>query len=122
LPFEKVIECVFKNRNYLKLENGTFVRLPVAVLLAVLKGVGASKGPVRPLYQALPIAHLLETQGIEIEASDGFKDFIHKLRNFKELEPMPVPDSFEGTLREYQREGYNWLSFLREYGLAGILA
>ena len=122
LPFPQVIEAVFKNKNYLKMSDGTFVRVPVATLLAVLKGVGASKEPVRPLYQALPIAHLLETQGIEIEASEGFKEFIHKLRNFKELEPMPIPDSFGGTLREYQREGYNWLSFLREYGLAGILA
>lgn len=122
LNFGQVIEAVFKNRNYLKMEDGSFVRLPVPVLLAVLKGVGASKEPVRPLYQALPIAHLLETQGIEIEASESFKEFIQKLRNFKELEPMPVPDSFTGTLREYQREGYNWLSFLREYGLAGILA
>lgn len=122
LPFPQVIEVVFKNKNYLKLHDGTFVRIPVATLLAVLKGVGASKEPVRPLYQALPIAHLLETQGIEIEASESFKEFIQKLRNFKELEPMPIPDSFSGTLREYQREGYNWLSFLREYGLAGILA
>lgn len=122
LPFPQVIEAVFKNKNYIKLANGMFIRIPVATLLAVLKGVGASKEPVRPLYQALPIAHLLETQGIEIEASDGFKEFIQRLRNFKELEPMPVPDSFQGTLREYQREGYNWLSFLREYGLAGILA
>ncbi len=122
LSFAKVIESVFKNKNYLRMDNGTFVRLPVAVLLAVLKGVGASKEPVRPLYQALPIAHLLETQGIEIEASESFKEFIQKLRNFKELEAMPVPDTFNGTLREYQREGYYWLSFLREYGLAGILA
>lgn len=122
LPFEQVIASVFKNKNYLKLESGMFVRLPVAVLLAVIKGAGASKGPIRPLYQALPIAHLLETQGIEIEATEGFKEFIQRLRNFKELESMPVPDGFVGTLREYQREGFNWLSFLREYGLAGILA
>ena len=122
LPFPQVIEAVFKNKNYIKLSNGTFVRIPVATLLAVLKGVGASKEPVRPLYQALPITHLLETQGIDIEASDSFKAFIDKLRNFKELEPTPVPESFQGTLREYQQEGFHWLSFLREYGLAGILA
>lgn len=122
LPFPRVVEAVFRNRNYFRFEDGSFVRLPVATLISVLKGVGASKEPVRPLYQALPIAHLLETQGIEIEADEGFKEFIQKLRNFKELEPMPVPESFNGTLREYQREGYNWLSFLREYGLAGILA
>ncbi|MBY0358929.1 MAG: DEAD/DEAH box helicase [Candidatus Obscuribacterales bacterium] len=122
IPFPQVIEAVFRNRNYLRLEDSTFVRLPVATLLSVLKGVGASKEPVRPLYQALPIAHLLETQGIEITADEGFKEFIQKLRNFRELEPMKIPGTFNGTLREYQREGYNWLSFLREYGLAGILA
>src|SRR5207253_44222 len=76
----------------------------------------------RPLYQALPIAHVLETHGIQIESDEGSKEFIFKLRNFKELESIAVPDSFSGSLREYQKEGYNWLAFLREYGLAGILA
>jgi hypothetical protein len=47
---------------------------------------------------------------------------LYKLRNFQELEPIPVPQSFQGSLREYQKEGFNWLAFLREYGLAGILA
>jgi SNF2 family DNA or RNA helicase len=122
LPFAEVIAAVFRNRNYLKLENSEHVRLPVATLLSVLKQIGQSKETTRPLYQALPIAHVLETHGIEIEADEGFKEFIYKLRNFKELEPIPVPDSFQGSLREYQKEGFNWLAFLREYGLAGILA
>lgn len=122
LSFGQVIEAVFKNKNYLRLEDGRFVRLPVATLLAVLKGVGAGKAPVRPLYQAIPIAHLLETQGVEIDANEGFLEFLQKLRNFRELESMAVPSTFQGTLREYQQRGYDWLSFLREYGLAGILA
>jgi superfamily II DNA or RNA helicase len=122
LPFPEVVVAVFRNRNYLKLTNGDYVRLPVSTLLSVLKQIGQSKETARPLYQALPIAHVLETHGIEIEADEGFKEFIYKLRNFKELEPIPVPDSFQGSLREYQREGFNWLAFLREYGLAGILA
>ncbi|HEY9789866.1 MAG TPA: SNF2-related protein [Candidatus Obscuribacterales bacterium] len=122
VPFPEVIATVFRNRNYLKLESGEYVRLPVATLLSVLKQIGQSKEAARPLYQALPIAHVLETHGIELQADEGFKEFIYKLRNFKELEPIPVPSSFEGELREYQKEGYNWLAFLREYGLAGILA
>jgi superfamily II DNA or RNA helicase len=122
LPFPEVVTAVFRNRNYLKLANGEHVRLPVATLISVLKQIGQSKETSRPLYQALPIAHVLETHGIEIDADEGFKEFIYKLRNFKELEPIPVPDSFQGSLREYQKEGFHWLAFLREYGLAGILA
>jgi SNF2 family DNA or RNA helicase len=122
LPFMEVIAAVFKNRNYLKLSDGSYVRLPVTTLLSVMKQIGQSKDAARPLYQALPIAHVLESHGIEIEADEGFKEFIYKLRNFKELAPLDVPAGFQGDLREYQKEGFNWLAFLREYGLAGILA
>jgi superfamily II DNA or RNA helicase len=122
LPFGEVIAAVFRNKTYLKLESAEHVRLPIATLLSVLKQIGQSKETTRPLYQALPIAHVLETHGIELQADEGFKEFIYKLRNFQALEPIKVPDSFHGELREYQKEGYNWLAFLREYGLAGILA
>ncbi|HEY9869808.1 MAG TPA: SNF2-related protein [Candidatus Obscuribacterales bacterium] len=127
IPFHHVVDAIFKNKNYLKLSDGRHVRLPVQTLLSLLKAVsmprevpGKERG--RPLYQALPVAAALEAHDVEIEADEGFRDFIHKLRNFMELEPVPVPGNFRGTLREYQKEGFNWLSFLREYGLAGILA
>jgi superfamily II DNA or RNA helicase len=122
LPFMEVIASVFKNKNYLKRPDGSYVRLPVTTLLSVMKQIGQSKEAARPLYQALPIAHVLESHGIEIEADEGFKEFIYKLRNFKELTPLEIPNTFAGSLREYQKEGFNWLCFLREYGLAGILA
>lgn len=122
IPFQQIVEAVFRNKNYLKIETGEYVRLPVAMLLSVLKSIGANKDTTRPLYQALPIAHTLESHGIEIEADKGFKEFIQKLRNFQELEPINIPETFSGTLRTYQKEGFSWLGFLREYGLAGILA
>ena len=45
-----------------------------------------------------------------------------KLRDFRRIEPVEVPANFHGTLRPYQRDGLNWLQFLREHDLAGILA
>jgi superfamily II DNA or RNA helicase len=45
-----------------------------------------------------------------------------KLRTFHGITPIPVPEGLTTTLRPYQQEGLNWLQFLREYGLAGILA
>jgi SNF2 family DNA or RNA helicase len=122
VPFHQVIECLFKNKQYLNLEDGSYLRIPVQSLISLLKIVGQSKETLRPLYQALPIASALETHDVEINADPSFFEFIEKLRNFRKLAQEDVPQEFIGALREYQHEGFNWLSFLKEYGLGGILA
>jgi SNF2 family DNA or RNA helicase len=122
IPFGQVVEALFRNRSYVKLASGDHVRLNTTSMLSLLKAIGQSKDTSRPLYQALLIVHALETHEIEIDADKGFKEFMHRIHNFRELEPMLLPSDFKGELREYQKEGCNWLSFLREYGLAGILA
>jgi superfamily II DNA or RNA helicase len=51
---------------------------------------------------------------------------LRKLRAFlggeQSLPEIPLPKGFTGELREYQRVGYQWLNFLRQMGLNGILA
>jgi superfamily II DNA or RNA helicase len=41
---------------------------------------------------------------------------------FKGIPSAPLPDGLTATLRPYQRQGVDWLSFLREAGLGGVLA
>ncbi|MDR3392521.1 MAG: DEAD/DEAH box helicase [Sulfuriferula sp.] len=45
-----------------------------------------------------------------------------RLKSFTGIAAVPVPQGLNATLRGYQQEGLNWLQFLREYGLGGILA
>ncbi len=45
-----------------------------------------------------------------------------RLRNFSGIESVSVPEGFAATLRPYQQTGLNWLQFLRQYELGGILA
>ncbi len=45
-----------------------------------------------------------------------------KLRDFRGIQPAPLPSGLQAQLRPYQKEGVDWLQFLREYDLAGILA
>jgi SNF2 family DNA or RNA helicase len=122
VPFTQIIDVLFRNRNYVKLSGGEYVRIAAPVLLSLLKAIGQSKDTTRPLYQAVPILHALESHEIKIEADAGFQQFIDKIHNFKQLSPVVISKDFHGELREYQHDGLNWLSFLREYGLAGILA
>ena len=44
------------------------------------------------------------------------------LDDFEGIPAMPLPDDLTATLRSYQLRGVNWLSFLREAGMGGILA
>jgi non-specific serine/threonine protein kinase len=45
-----------------------------------------------------------------------------RLRTFERIEPRALPVGFIGELRPYQKHGFDWLHFLREYKFGGILA
>jgi superfamily II DNA or RNA helicase len=53
---------------------------------------------------------------------DTLRALNEKLRDFRSIRPVPPPAGLQASLRGYQQEGLNWLQFLREYNLAGILA
>ena len=38
------------------------------------------------------------------------------------IEPRPAPEGLRAELRDYQREGFAWLDFLRRHRLGGVLA
>jgi len=45
-----------------------------------------------------------------------------KLEAFKRIEEYALSPGFNGELRNYQKEGFKWLRFLREYDFSGCLA
>ncbi|MDN5203993.1 DEAD/DEAH box helicase [Fulvivirgaceae bacterium BMA10] len=47
---------------------------------------------------------------------------LEKLKEFEEIEDHPLPKTFNGELRPYQKAGYNWLQFLNQYNFGGCLA
>ncbi|WP_426207448.1 SNF2-related protein [Massilia sp. TWP1-3-3] len=46
----------------------------------------------------------------------------HKLRDFKGVQAVAAPAGLQASLRAYQFDGLAWMQFLREFGMAGILA
>jgi len=50
------------------------------------------------------------------------KQYREKLQNFHSIENVSVPKKLKATLRDYQKEGLNWLNFLDEFGFGGCLA
>jgi superfamily II DNA or RNA helicase len=52
----------------------------------------------------------------------GFQKARDELKTFAGVKAADPPETFTGTLREYQREGLGWLHFLRQFGFGGCLA
>ena len=47
---------------------------------------------------------------------------LQKLTDFETLEEVALPQNFKGNLRPYQKAGYNWFHFLKNYHFGGCLA
>jgi superfamily II DNA or RNA helicase len=59
---------------------------------------------------------------LEWEVPARLAELLNKLKSFSGIESVEVPKSLTADLRDYQRDGLNWLQFLREFNLGGILA
>lgn len=64
-------------------------------------------------------------EGLEwggMSSTDTVQDILERLNGRASMEEIEPPEGFVGELRPYQRRGYAWLSFLRQWGLGGCLA
>lgn len=50
------------------------------------------------------------------------KEAVSRVRSKEGIPAAPVPASLRATLRPYQKDGYDWLVFMRENGFGAILA
>jgi len=73
-------------------------------------------------FQGHQTLSLLDDQGLMTQGAEHLRKLADKLKNFKQIKAVPVPKNLNAELRTYQQQGLNWLQFLREYQLSGILA
>ncbi len=64
----------------------------------------------------------LEAIATERTSDDEWKKSLTRIYSFKGLKKQRVPKEIKGELRDYQKEGVNWLCFLHDFGFGGILA
>jgi SNF2 family DNA or RNA helicase len=59
-----------------------------------------------------------------IETTETYAQFLQQLATFQGIAMVPPPRGLAApyAFYSYQQHGFNWLSFLRQYGLNGILA
>lgn len=67
------------------------------------------------------VSSLLESTN-HMETDPAFKRLLDMGKEANLLQPYPVPEPLEKTLRPYQKEGFYWLANLNRSGFGGILA
>jgi superfamily II DNA or RNA helicase len=94
------------------------------VLYEFLQGgsVAADGGIRLDRFRTLRLGELEGQPGLEWRGHLEPLRLLERLRGVTEIPPVAPPAEFQASLRGYQQQGLNWLQFLREHGLAGVLA
>ncbi|WP_020561172.1 DEAD/DEAH box helicase [Thiofilum flexile] len=72
--------------------------------------------------QSAAFSELLNSPLLQWSGAEAIQQLATRLSDFSGITPVPPPEGLQATLRPYQQQGLNWLQFLREYQLNGILA
>ncbi len=120
-----MLEALRKNEPFVRLGDGSFGMLPEEWLqkFGMMARLGEAKGDAirfKP-SQAMFLDSLLAAQP-EVNCDATFSALRKQIATFTSVQPGDAPDTFIGTLRQYQREGLGWMTFLRSSRLGGFLA
>lgn len=122
---EAVVRAWQRNEQLVPLLEGGWAPLPQQVLDRVgdlLTDLLAAKEENENLPpSALPdLARLYEA--LDAPPPPSFGRLRELVEDFSGLKKAPLPDDLTASLRDYQREGVNWLHFLSGANLGGMLA
>ncbi|CAB3705055.1 DEAD/DEAH box helicase [Paraburkholderia rhynchosiae] len=88
-----------------------------------LGGTLADGAPLRvPSVDAGRLQALSDTGRWQFRGDDSIRQLAQRLQAGPGLREVPVPRGLRAELRAYQHQGLNWMQYLREQGLAGVLA
>ncbi|WKA54735.1 DEAD/DEAH box helicase [Planococcus shixiaomingii] len=126
---KKILASLQEKRKYYRIPDGTLMSLETPEFLALsdfIYNFGVTEEnfgeqDIRvPLIQGMPLVESLE----EGQLIDPGKDFANLIKNLTlpEQANKEVPERLAGTLRDYQKAGFNWFKLLAKYKFGGILA
>jgi len=122
IPFVRVLNYIKQNKHQMILPNGEYVQIPQAWFEEYKALVDFCKiedgKAVIAKYHCVVADELM--RGAKIKLS--IKDNMRRLLEHKLDADFDLPVHFNGELRHYQQQGYNWLRLLDDLSLGGCLA
>lgn len=125
ISYEEMRKALKRGERYVKLADGSVGQIPEAWLEKykhLWNLAQETSDGFRLSDFHLPLIDSLLEDGLANQPPPDLAQRRERLRSFKKIAPQPLPHGFTGELRPYQKHGYDWLHFLRQYRFGGILA
>jgi len=132
ISFNALLEAIKHKREYVQLKDGSIGIIPQKWINKfksafsfgeiIRKQDEFDQASLRfSKLQANAIDQLIN-EAAAAETDDSYKEHVIRLNSFNNIRTMNVPESFQNVLRPYQKFGFDWLYFLKDYKFGGILA
>ena len=130
---KEILQRYALKKKYYRLKDGSFINLEnnenIEFLNNLESGLGISYEEIEngtitlPIYRSMYMEKILnKLNKNKVKKEDSYVEFIKDTSKEKESEIIKLPKNLKGDLREYQKNGFQWLQTLEKYNLGGILA
>jgi len=123
----KYLHKSIRNKNkFVQLGDGTLGILPEEWIEKFARyfeaGEVAGEEIRTPKINFSGILELYEDEVLSQPVKNELMLYASRFTDFESIKPVEVPIELHASLRDYQKEGLNWLNFLDEFGFGGCLA
>ncbi len=125
IPLTKLKKHILNKEKFIRLGDGTVGMLPdewIGKLEKYFRAGEIKDDEIKVSKLRFGIIDELFEQIDDTEILHELAEKRQRLAQFTEISKIKKPATIKATLRDYQKEGLNWLNFLDEMGWGGILA
>jgi non-specific serine/threonine protein kinase len=125
VSLSEIRKVLRRKERYIKLADGSIGEIPENWLerYKYIFGLGKeNRGGLRFSNTQIGLLDQLLEEENQLKVDWEFRRRRERLRSFAGISARPLPESFKGELRPYQKAGYDWLHFLNQFGFGGCLA
>ena len=128
VPFSNLFTALSKGQTKLLLVDNTYLSLEQPMfdelrrLIDEASTLGEWETGVRISRYQSSLWSEFEDLADETEQAIAWREAASGLNAIESVAPTPLPAQLTATLRPYQHEGFNWLAFLWQHRLGGVLA
>lgn len=124
VPLAELLAAVRDNRSLVQVGDRQFARISEQFkkrLQQLGDAVVSERGELKVADAAAPVVQELISEDVSLEASARWQESMKRLQDLADWTPAQ-PSQLDATLRDYQLEGFQWLSRLSSWGVGGVLA
>lgn len=129
IPFDDLFRSLAAGQDVMILQNGIWFSLDRPELQQLRTLIAEARSLQEPHAHGLGISRFhtelwqeLVELGVIGEQAEAWRETVAGLASGAAITARALPETVHAQLRPYQQQGFEWLSFLHDAGLGGVLA